>query len=205
MTKMDLCSVADEEFAYFLNKIDGVLNDEKIPYIFVGGAANQLHIVRALCDKYKTDIATLAKNDSIRLQDFIRATDDIDLAITPDVYTNAGSDETVYFKSIVKILNKLGDGEEHISPSGEHLLQYNITRQGSKRPLFRVINDGKINEEEQIMLNISRSPKDLEDVAQSNYQRFLDARERIVVPYNNDFSINASVIAAPYLMGKSLL
>ncbi len=208
--KREIYNLSDEEFAYFVNEIGRSFDATRIPYIFVGGTAVQLHIIKRLHEKHGADIVTLLRD--VRFQDYIRSTDDIDLALSQEVYPEKESitsrevypsrKEVEYAKTINAVLDSLK--KEVVSPSGEHILEYKIARRGVKRPVFSILVDGETSERDSIALNINRKPSDLRNLESSLYQTFVDERERIVVPYNSSFSIDVSVIPLLYLLATKI-
>jgi len=114
MAKRALYDLTDEEFAYFVNEVNKGLEREGISHIFVGGTASQIQIAERLCKLHNTDLVTLARDE--RLQDYLRATDDIDLALATKAYAQG---DTEYAHVINKLLDSLT--KEVISPSEEHI------------------------------------------------------------------------------------
>lgn len=198
MAKRELYDLSDEEFAYFLNEVGRSLNEENIPYIFVGGTAIQLQILKRLCNEHGTDISTLSKDK--RLQDYIRSTDDIDLALSSEVY--AKRNEIEYASAINKILDSLQ--KELISPSEDHILDYKLIRRGVKRPVFQVSMDGATSDEQLIALNISRKPEDLKNLESNLYQVFVNEGEKITIPYNSRFSLDVKAISTTNLLATKV-
>jgi len=216
MEKRELYDVSDEEFAYFLNAAHGELGRENMPYIFVGGTAVQLQCAKRLCDIHGVDISTLASEpklqskDVLRLQDHIRATDDVDLALASSVYEQGSSSPTqesngtvserdvLFYNRVGRVLDGLQ--REAISPSEEHILDYRIHRRGVKRPVFQVYVDGEGGDEQLIAMNLSRQPSDLKSLEDVHYDEFVERGETLAIPYNPDFNINARVISPTDLL-----
>lgn len=198
MAKRELYDISDEEFAYFLNEIGKSLSKENNQYIFVGGTAVQIHTMKRLCEINKTDISTLSKEK--RLQDYLRATDDVDMALSSEIY--AGKNELEYAHIINKVLSSLE--KEVISPSEDHILEYRIIRKGVKRPVFQISVDGEISDEQIIALNINRKPEDLRNLESHLYQTFVSEGNNIVVPYNKNFSLDVRVISPTNLLATKV-
>lgn len=196
MGKRALFDVSNEDFAYFINEIGKNFDKEKIPYIFVGGTAVQLHIAKRLTSSLNLNISQIANSE--RLQDYLRATDDVDIVLSEDIYNQKNDLE--YAKVINRVLDSLQ--QEVISPSKEHIFEYKLSRRGVKRPVFERTIDGE--ESDQISLNLSRKPSDLRNLESSLYQTFVSEAERITVPYNGDFSVDVKVIPAIYLLATKI-
>ena len=193
MAKRGLFSLADEEFAHFVTEVGKGLDRAEIPYIFVGGTAVQMHSLKRLSQKWGMNISELSK--SHRLQDYLRATDDVDLALSEQVYANfAHNDDLGYAKVILTVLEDIC-GRESFSPSEEHLLEYKLSRPGVKRPVFNVLTDSETSDNQRILLNIGRKASDLRGVDTSFYQKFVDSGETITIPYNSKYSIQGRVIS----------
>ena len=144
--KRALYSLENEEFVFLINKLREQFEKRKIQHTFVGGTAVQAHILDRLTKKYESDIVSLISNDNVRLQDYIRATDDIDLALGLE-----GQDPIESAKKVKEIC-KAVEGE-HLSDTGNYIFNFNLERTGAKRPIFGVTIDGESGEA--IALNIS--------------------------------------------------
>jgi len=77
-----LFTLAQQDFALFLNRLARGLNNEHIEYILVGGIAVQAHVANALTTQYKNPLLDLeGKVENLRLQDNFRATDDVNICL----------------------------------------------------------------------------------------------------------------------------
>lgn len=195
--KRALYNITDEEFAYFVNEIGKGFDEQTIPYVFVGGTATQMHIIKRLYNIHKQDINTMAED--VRLQDYLRSTDDIDVALSSGVYNG---DNIRYIEKINKFQDFLN--QEVISPTEEHVVKYESVRKGAKRPVFQIHVDDKTDDEKRIALNISRRPQDLVNLESKFYQFFVDNGKRVEVPYNQNLNINVKVINPIHLLAAKI-
>jgi len=200
MVKRALYDIANDSFALFLNKVNRLFREKEIPYMFVGGTAVQLHITKIISQAEGKTIEELAT--SRRLQDYLRPTDDVDIAICPSVCEKHGIDSLAYFKYMAGVLKEI-EGE-HISPNEERIIGFEVARMGSKRPVFNVVIDGKRSDEQKIAMNIGCHDEDLRNVEKRYYRDFLNAREKVDVPYNKNLIVKGSVIPLTYLLATKI-
>jgi len=199
--KRELYTLADEELGYFVNNLHEQMEKEDIPYILVGGTAVQAHILKRLTDRTRKTLSELVSDDELRIQDYLRATDDIDLAISSRVLKREGY--VNFNKKINRALNVL-EVEEAISPSEEFLLGYKLIRRGIKRPRFQIYVDDEGNDEMQIAINIGRNKKDLQNLESENYDTFVDEGQALQIPFNKDFVISTRVIKPEHLIASKV-
>jgi len=198
MVKRALYDLSNEEFALFVDVLGKSFDQEQIDYIYVGGTAVQLHLANLLCKKEGIGLEKLAE-DHI-LQDFLRPTDDVDIALASSVYLDdERQNEVAYLRRINAVLTPI-TVQTHLSPSGNRLVEYRFARKGAKRPILNVFVDEEWSDGERIMMNISRKPEDLEKLESKFYDRFVELGERVSVPYNAPFTINARVIPITQLL-----
>jgi len=195
--KRELYTLADEEFGYFISNLHEQMKKEDLSYVLVGGTAVQAHIFKRLTDQTKKTLSELILSDELRIQDYIRATDDIDLAISSRVLEREGY--VNFNRKMNRVLDML-ETEEVISPSEEFLLSYKLIRRGIKRPRFQIYVDGEGNDEMQIAMNIGRDKKDLQNLDSENYDTFVDGGQTLQIPFNKDFIISANVIKPEHLI-----
>jgi hypothetical protein len=195
--KRELYTLADEELGYFVNNLHEQMEKEHIPYVLVGGTAVQTHVLKRLIYKTGKNLSELVLTNEIRLQDYLRGTDDVDLAISSYVLEKEG--DINFAKKVNKVLDRL-DVKEVISPSEEFLLGYKLIRRGIKRPCFQVYVDEDRDDEMQIAMNIGRNKKDLQNLDFENYDVFVDGGQLIQLPFNEYFSINTRVIKPEHLI-----
>jgi len=199
--KREIYNLSDEELAYLIGNLDEKMNAEKIPYIIVGGTAVQAQVLKRLHQKTGRTLAELAEDSKIRLQDYVRSTDDVDLAISSRIERERG--EVDFAKKIFGVLESLAVPEA-ISPSGEYILGYQLVRKGIKRPVFQIYIDEETNDERRLALNIGRNPRDLENLDSQHYDEFIERGEEIVLPYNSDFTLRMRVIRPEHLLASKV-
>ncbi len=175
-------SVINEEFSLFLNELDKELKATEMGYSLVGGAAVQTHLANLLSRKYEKSIGEL--DDKVRLQNYIRATDDVDLCL-PITNDAEGAKKIL---ALIKSLEK-----ELISPTEQHFIKYTLERSGIRRPVFRVYVDGETVQDSLIKLNLYTSAKDVRGFDAGKYSRFVDNSQEISFPYCNNFDVKARV------------
>jgi len=198
--KRELYDLTDEEFAYFADNLNKQMNEKKISYVLVGGTAVQAHVLKRLCAKTGKNLEQLIADPNIRIQDFVRATDDIDLALDSSINREKG--ETVFAKEIMGVFDKLKG--EYFSPSDEHILEYQLVRRGIKRPVFQIYVDGETNDEQLIALNVGRYKSDLNNLDSKYYDKFVKKGQEISIPFSNNFNIDLRVIKPEHLIASKI-
>ena len=191
--KRELFNLADEEFMTLLERTDGAFRKSGISHIFVGGVAVQCYIARCLCEKYNTNLVELAKSGGVRIQDYLRSTDDVDLALKMNC-----SDEVEAGKKIYDVLDNIVGEGEFFSPSGEHIISIDLLRRGHVKPQFQVGVDGETNPDMVVAFNIYRKPKDLSDKSLREfedrfYDYFIDRAVDLKVPYSGGRDVTLRV------------
>lgn len=198
--KRELYDLSDEEFAYFVDNLNKQMNEKEIPYILVGGTAVQAHVFKRLCAKTGKNLEQIIADPTIRIQDFVRATDDIDLAIDSSIVRTKG--DTVFAKEIMSVFDGLKG--EYISPSEEHIFEYQLTRRGVKRPVFQIYVDEETDDEQLIAMNVGRYKSDLNSLDSKYYDKFVNQGQEISIPYNSNFNINLRVIKPEHLLASKI-
>ena len=79
--KRQLYDLTDEPFVMFVDRLDEVLKGEEIRYNVVGGVASQAYILDMLSKKHDRPIDGLVRYEDVRVQDYLRSTDDVDIAL----------------------------------------------------------------------------------------------------------------------------
>ena len=199
--KRELYMLSDEELAYFVDNLHRQIEKEGMPYVLVGGTAVQVHVLKRLSNKTGKNLSELVSTEGVRLQDYIRPTDDVDLAISSSVLETYG--EVDFAKKVNKVLDGL-ERKEVISPSEEFLLGYRLIRKGVKRPRFQIYVDDKGDDKMQIALNIGRNKKDLQNLDSKNYDFFVGGGQLLNIPFNEGFSINTRVIKPEHLIASKI-
>src|SRR3989338_3737526 len=101
--KRELYTIADEEFVTLLDRAQKVFASNAIPYMLVGGAATQAHIANYLCRKTGQPLLDFVDSPDTRIQDHLRATDDIDATLDP----RKESDPTKFSQKILSIIKEI--------------------------------------------------------------------------------------------------
>ncbi len=189
--KRELFSVADEEFVTLLNRTHEGFEREGMKYMFVGGVATQLHVAKLLCDSYSKTLIDLVKSSDIRIQDHLRATDDVDIAIRVD---GVGSDikgkEMTVAKKVFSVLNYIVQDEEYFSPSEENIIRIHLDKRGHVRPVFQLGINGIVDSDKKVSFNIYNDPKDLKNGSLKEfedryYDQFLNNASDLSIPFSN--------------------
>ncbi|GIU68356.1 MAG: hypothetical protein KatS3mg001_206 [Candidatus Pacearchaeota archaeon] len=196
--KRALYSIDDEEFLTFLERIDHSFRTNNIPYLFVGGVATQAHIVSLICKKEGVNLYDLINDPNFRVQDHLRATDDID--ITLDI-RNIEGQKTEIYERINTILSSLEEESPYVSVSGNHLVSVKLERKGIRRPVFRLGLDEEPSYENEVSLNLYYSPEDTNhrwsqemiEFERQNYFRFFESGLRISLPIYKGKKIELNV------------
>jgi len=195
--KRELYNLGNEEFALFVNKTEEILKDLRIPHTFVGGTAVQAHTLKRLCEKYDTDVSTLASNKHIRFQNYVRSTDDVDLALLfPD---NASDLDLVRM-----VTDELYGSLEGVYLSGdeEHLFEYGLVRRGISRPVFSVAVDEVVGEN--LALNLSKQSRHLKGLGLRFYDEFIAEGEDLVIPYSDGFDIRMRAYKPEHVLATKI-
>lgn len=186
--KRELFSVADEEFVTLLDRTNSAFNQAGIPYMAVGGVATQACGAAYLNSIYNASLTEL-KSRGLRMQDYFRATDDVDIAIRlSDQGESKEAREIKARNRIFSVLDSIvGDGE-FISPTGDHIIDIKLCRKGHVKPEFELGVDGETNPDKIIAFSIFRGPRDLsnthlKEFEASWYDKFLDEAVNVDLRY----------------------
>ena len=196
--KRALYNLTDEPFLMFTNHIGEVLEQEKVKHNLVGGVAVQAYLLDMLCKKYGTDIVGLSSKTDIRVQDYVRSTDDIDIAMLLEE------------KEDIKRIKKINDITvkfpfEAINPDGQRIVEIKSERYGASRPTFRLYVDGKGSEEEVIALNIGRGqPGSLKHFFDAFYNVFIEGSQKLTVPYQDSYALKINVPSLEHLLATKI-
>ncbi|MDP2926284.1 MAG: hypothetical protein Q8N99_07945 [Nanoarchaeota archaeon] len=215
--KSPVYTLANEEFAHFVKIAEEVLREKEIPHILVGGIATQVHVLERLCRHYNKDVVSLVSDENFREQDYLRATDAVDLALRFPEYDGLESilgPERKYFHNRAHLatgakINDFcmaivqgGDNGDYLSCTGDHIFSYGFIRPGIQRPEFSVSVD-KI-ERNPIFLKISRKPDDLEGLDTEFYNEFVNSGVDIKIPYSGDYSLDLRVLKPEHLLAVKI-
>ena len=197
--KRELYDLTDEAFVMFVNRVGSVLRRERIEHNVVGGVSVQAYILKMLTEKYNKTICDLAHNSVLRLQDYVRSTDDVDLALK--------FDELVDTEKIKRINNLLPHFaiEESISPCAESIIEIRPERIGASKPTFRVYVDEKGNDESVIAMNINRGNKgDIHNLDDSWYNELIKGSQQLIIPYTSDYNLRINVPTLEHLLATKI-
>ncbi len=195
--KRELYNLGNEEFAFFVNRAGEALNKIGVPYTFVGGSAVQAHTLKRLCEKYQTDISTLLQNKDIRFQDYIRSTDDIDLAL---LFPDNGQDNS-FARSVSQRLCDSLEGV-YLSANEESLFEYKLVRKGISRPVFSIGVDDKSGEN--LALNISKQSRHLRGLGLKFYDSFIEQGQELQIPYSKGNDIKIRVYRPEHVLATKI-
>jgi len=195
--KRSLYDLIDEPLTMFVNKVCDVLKDEGIHYNIVGGVAVQAYILDMLTKKYGEDVLRIAEDGGVRVQDYIRGTDDVDVVLSLQ------GEDVEKIKRINSILPKFA--YEDISPSGESIIEFRTERVGASRPKYRVYVDDIGNQEDVIAMNISRGQKkDLHKLDYFWYDEFLKHSKELNIPFFKEFGLKINVPKLEHLLSSKI-
>ncbi len=189
--KKEIYSLADEEFVTLLDRTHRAFEKNAVPYMLVGGVAIQAHIIQYLCKTGKT-LLDLIKDPNFRMQDHLRATDDIDITLKGN-----GEDEIAFANRLYNVLDDIvgkKEGEEEgvfFSPTRNHLISIALSRKGLSRPIFRLGVDKEPDPESIVSFNLYKGAKDtnerwgqeIRDFESKFYYVFMDRAMEVEVPY----------------------
>jgi len=196
--KRQLYDLTDDPFVVFVDKVGKVLVDENISHNIVGGVASQAYILHMLSKKHGQSVEGLIRNKDVRVQDYVRSTDDVDVALDLE-----GEVDTDRIRRITtEILPKFEFTE--LSPDGESILEFRAERVGASRPRYRVYVNDKGSTEDVIAMNIGRQPKDLHGLDPSWYGEFIDQGEEINIPYSDKFNLRLRVPRIEHLLASKI-
>lgn len=195
--KRELYDLTDEPFTLFVNRVGDILRKNKIEHNIVGGVSVQAYILKMLTEKYGNTICELNHNHKLRIQDYIRSTDDVDLALNL-----GGRDDAEKIKRINKISPDFAC--EEIAPCGESIVEIKPERVGASRPTFRVYVDDKSNEDDVIAMNISRNKGDIHNLNEYWYDELIKDSQKLVLPYTQDYSLTINVPTMEHLLATKI-
>ncbi len=200
--KRQIYDLTDEPFVMFVNRIGSVLRDENIPYNIGGGVAVQAYLLDFLCKMYREDITGLSHDPQLRIQDYIRSTDDVDVALKIEE-DGKELEEEQKIKRIISILPKLAF--EEISPSVQNVYEFRTARSGASRPTYRVYTDDEGSEEEVIAINFFRGQVgSLRGIDEKWYNHFIDNSYDIRLSYNDRSEVVVTVPKLEHLLAMKI-
>lgn len=197
--KRELFNVADEEFIALLKRTHEGFQEAGVSYMFVGGVANQLHIAKLLCNLHKDNLVNIVKSNKIRIQDYFRSTDDVDIVTKfEDESSDEKRKELNTRKKIFSVLDYIIEEKEYLSPTEEHIVSIDLDRRAHVRPVFALGVDGIVDPDKKVSFNIYRGPEDLKNSAlkefeDRTYNQFLERAVIINLPYSSNGDIPLKV------------
>jgi hypothetical protein len=210
--KRPLYTIADEEFATLLDRADAAFKDKGIKYMLVGGVATQAHIINYLCKEDKKLIDFINSPD-FRLQDHLRATDDIDITLNPRK-NGEEYDKVAFAGKIYGVLeNIVGKEGIFMSPTENHLVSLSLERKGIARPVFRLGLDDNKDSEKITSFNFykgaadtnERWGKDIQEFENRFYFQVMDRAEDVKIPFCQNKDIILKVEKAEDLIATKLV
>jgi hypothetical protein len=197
--KRQLYDLTDDPFVVFVNQIGHVLRAESIPHNIVGGVASQAYILNMLTKKHGKSVRDLTRDKEVRVQDYVRSTDDVDVALDLEGET----DDTDKIRRITtEILPQFNFTE--LSPNGESILEFRAERVGASRPRYRVYVNDQGGAEDVVAMNIGRQPKDLHSLDPVWYAEFLDQGKEITIPYSEGYTLRLRVPRLEHLLASKI-
>jgi hypothetical protein len=209
--KRALYSIDDEEFLTLLERIDQSFLRRNIPYLFVGGVATQIHIINYICKKTGKSFYDIINSHEFRIQDHLRATDDVDITIDPRTILIEEQDTKIY-QEINSILDELEQESPYMSVSGNHLVSVELERRGIRRPVFRLGLDEEPSSGNEVSLNLYYGPQDTNnrwsqemiEFERNNYFSFFETSKRISIPFYNGKNVEFNVKGLEELIATKL-
>lgn len=157
--KRALYNIADEEFVTLLDRTRAAFDAKGVKYMFVGGVATQAHIANYLCAQYNAPLLKLIDSPDFRIQDHLRATDDADITLD-----TRGVEIIEFSRKLLSTFEEMQKNSPYVSPSGNHIVDIALNRQGIKRPVFILgLDDVAQNPEKTIAFNLYNGPEDTND------------------------------------------
>jgi hypothetical protein len=184
--KRALYNVSNEEFLALLERTDQAFRGKGLEHMFVGGVATQFHIANYLCSIYGLPFRELVESDRIRIQDHLRSTDDVDIALRMD----GGDIDSA--KRVSSVLNTIKG--EFFSPSEEDIIAVKSYREGHVRPQFRLEVNDNSDPDKVVSFNLYRRAEDLRDGNLKEFEK----------KYYDEFMDRASDVTLPYFSGKNI-
>ena len=191
-------NLSNEEFAFFVNRASEALRGIGIPHAFVGGVAVQAHTLKRLCNKYSVDISTLAaSNKHIRFQDYIRSTDDVDIAL---LFPDNAADYAMVGDVVGRLYDSLNG--VYLSNNDKHIFEYKLERRGFSRPVFSISVDNVLGKN--LSLNISKQSRHLRALGLEYYDQFIEEGETLELTYSPGFNLRLRVYNPTHVLATKI-
>lgn len=209
--KRALYSLDDEEFITFLGRTQEVLSHHEIPYMFVGGVASQAHIAGGLSKQMNRTLSEMSHSSDIRIQDYLRATDDVDITLDLRKFGDNPQDVLVS-QRVVNAVKEIAGDELYSSPL-QNVVSIKLERLGAKRPTFRLgLNEDADSPDRELSLNFYYSPQDTNtrwspqmiEFENAHYYPFFDSAQTIAIPYADNSVIPLRVKGLEALLATKI-
>ena len=211
--KNQIYTLADEDFITLLERTHNAFNELRIPFMFVGGVATQTHITNYLCQSAKT-LSELVDSPDFRLQDYLRATDDVDITLDKNEFRQVDLIKKIF--EAYKLIQ--GENGLFVSPSENHLVAIMLDRHGAKRPVFKLGIDKEpeavaLDSDRLVSLNFYKGPEDtntrwsseIRDFERRYYYDFMNRGVDVKIPYCPGKNITLRVKKAEDLLATKLV
>lgn len=198
--KRALFDVVDEDFIVFLSRVSEQINRDGRQGVLVGGSAVQVHLANFLTQLARKPLDEVYMAGDIRTQDYIRATDDVDVSFK--IPASVSEEPVERAKYVLEVLR--GIEGEVISPSENNIFGYSTQRRGVKRPIFGISRDGETDPNRQIMMNVSTRDSELQDLDPNYNGVFIEGGETIALPYSRLYTPSLRVIRLEHLIATKM-
>jgi hypothetical protein len=221
--KRAIYTIADEEFATLLERTHSAFERAKVPYMFVGGVATQAHIVNYLCRNGKT-LADYIEDPNFRIQDHLRATDDIDITLDSGKKAEERTEEDKigFGNRIFTVLDDIAGKSEKgntspdftcMSPSEEHIVGISLERKGLSRPIFWLGLDQCPSSQDSVSFNFYKGPEDtnekwpleIREFERNFYHTFMQRAYTVEIPYCKNRKLAFKVKKVEDLMATKIV
>ncbi|HLF53759.1 MAG TPA: hypothetical protein VI544_01130 [Candidatus Nanoarchaeia archaeon] len=218
--KRSLYTIADEEFATLLERAHAAFAAKGMKYMLVGGVATQAHIISNLCRSGKT-LMDFVVDPKFRLQDFLRATDDVDITLSPEKNGELMTPEekVKYAEKVFSVLDEIvGDKTTYghglvMSPTDEHLVAISLERKGLARPVFMLGLDSEPTGDKTVSFNLFKGPEDTNprwgnDIVEFErrfYDDFMNRGVELKIPFSDGKDIALRVKKVEDLLATKII
>lgn len=211
--KRALFNLKDEEFATLLARTGKAFAGAGIKYMFVGGAAVQMHIAQAMTKIHNLPLQSISP-EILRTQDSLRATDDLDMVAYLSCPSNGSFTDKVKYQSgkVYEVLDAIAGEGVFFSPGEDALVKIELIRRAHVRPVFHLGLDGARDASDRLLaFNINLEPicshktQTIQEFETENFQPFLNDALEVAFPYYGDATLSARVISAPDLFATKVV
>jgi len=222
--KRALYTIADEEFATLLERTHTAFEKAGIPYMFVGGVATQAHIIDYLCRDGKT-LADYVEDPNFRIQDHLRATDDVDITLDSGkkAEERTEEDKIEFGNRIYAVLDDIAGKTDKgnyscpdftcMSPSDDHIVGVSLERKGLSRPIFWLGLDQCPTAQTAVSFNLYKGPEDtnerwpqeIREFEKRFYHAFMQRASTVEIPYHKNKKLVLKVKKPEDLMATKII